>query len=407
MKGDKGYIIFFFLSCYLIFAVISIGYGKIQLDEREFHIPTAKSFYSKNIADVIQGNEYKTASTPLPYIITAFVHRLVGAEPKLQSVRVVNIVVSIFTTAVLIWLLNSLKIPGFPYIAVMFFYPYFLKPSFTFHMAGYGLFFYVLFLKYIDEEGIMHQILSGLALCFAVLSQQFYLVMAALPVAVILFRGKDSVPLDRGLISICVVILCLSPAFILFYFWGGLTHPNFRTWGVQFSVHNLTGVLSVLGITFLPVILSELKKIDRKLMVIFLGLSIILSVFFFPTWSEIPGPGVMPGMTFNLLERISVFSSLTGYFAKSLLIFMGISSLFVMIRNKFSNPVLLSALMLIVVAFSINKIPSERHMLPLVATAMIIMFPSVKPSYARDYWLPYQAMIGITYFFYMMFLTAG
>lgn len=406
LKDGRGYMLLIFAS-YLLFGIIAVGFGKIQLDERVFHLPTVKSFYSTDFLGVIKGDDYKTASTPLPYMITALLHRVAGVEPDLWSVRLVNITVSLLTLGILFWLLSSLRIAPFPYITVLFFYPYFLKPSFTFHMAGFGLLFYFLFLKYSGERGLIRQFISGFALCCAVLSQQFYLVLIALPFLLMALPGEDSVTPKKVISTVCKCSLCLMPVVFLFFIWGGLTHPNFRIWGVQFSPQNLAGVLTVLGITFLPVILSELRKEKTEWLMVMLLAGVLLGFIFFPKWSSIPGPGSMPGMTFNILEKISVWSPIAGGFMKTILIFLGILAIRVLFRNDHPRPVLLIALGLLVVAFSINKIPSERHMLPLVATAMIMMFPLVKPSHVRNIWLPYQAVIGITYFIYMMFFTLG
>lgn len=406
MKGDKEYILLILVS-FLVFGIISVVFGKIQLDEREFHLPTAKSFYGESFFDAIIGDDYKTASTPLPYIITASLHKAAGIEPALWSVRGVNIAVSFLTMILLISLLRDMKITPFPYIAVVFFYPYFLKPSFTFHMAGFGLLFYVLFLKYVSDKRSIGQIISGLALCCAILSQQFYLILAALPFLQMLLPGRANVTPGKILSLFVMIFICLVPVLILFFIWGGLTHPNFRTWGVQFSLQNLTGALTVIGVTFFPVLMTELKNENPKWLVAMGLAGFLFCFFFFPKWSSVPGPGSMPGMTFNLLERITVFNPIGGMISKTFLIFWGLFSIKVLVKSNATNQNWLMALGLMVLAFSINKIPSERHMLPMVVTAMIMMFPIVKPAFVRNTWLPYQALIGIIYFIYMMFFTPG
>ncbi|NUN07787.1 MAG: hypothetical protein HUU54_01265 [Ignavibacteriaceae bacterium] len=400
--GNKRVIFLILIICYAVLGFIAVQSNKTHIDEEGSHIPTAKSMYHQNIIDVIKGVEYKSASTPLPYLITALVHRIIKIEPNLKSVRMQNLLISLVTIILFILLIKNTRSESFIFALILFFYPYFLKPSFTYHMSIYGLIFFFLFLLTIRGEGLSNRFLAGLSLSMAVLSQQFYLVLFAVPLMKIVWAiGRNDVKREIAG-SLLILALSITPVLFLLILWGGLTHPAYRNWGVEFRFENMSAVLTVMGIVSLPVVLASVKQISRKYLITIIPVSIIIAIFFFPEWVSIPKAGGMTGMSFNALEKLSGSNEIIGVMTKSFFIFTGLVAIYVISLNNYKqNPLLLACFIMMLIAFVINKIPSERHLLPMVSMAILLLSPVVSRNQAQYIWLPYQILIGGIYFVYL------
>lgn len=160
-------------ALYLVFGVISIQTGNIHFDESNSHLPALELFTSNDPVTASLSAEYSSASTPLPYIIASLPLKLFNLKPSLSSARLVNIIISFIC---LIIFIKLVKKADFLYPAmILFFYPYFLKPSFAFFMSVYGLFFFLIFIYFILKKNNAGFFLGSLSLSLAILSQQFYL----------------------------------------------------------------------------------------------------------------------------------------------------------------------------------------------------------------------------------------
>ena len=192
---------------------------------------------------------------------------------------------------------------------------------------------------------------------------------------------------------------------ILFLLWGGLVHPAYTAWGAAFSFTSLTAVIVILGAVLLPYMAFNIKEIKLKELPVILILSLLLVVFAFPVWVNQPTVGGISGITFNFLAKVDGYISVFSFVLKVLFCFAGISSFVVFFRKADDDKSRFILLLYIVLAigFSLNRLPSERHILPLIVTAYIFIFNQINKNYILKYWLGYQLIIGTVYFYYIMF----
>jgi hypothetical protein len=192
---------------------------------------------------------------------------------------------------------------------------------------------------------------------------------------------------------------------ILFLVWGGLVHPAYRDWGTAFSLNGLTGVLVTLGAVLLPYMAFNIKAITLKELPILLILSLLLVVFAYPVWVNQPTVGGISGITFNFLSKVNDFSSVLSLLLKTSFCFLGMASFIIFFKQIIDDKSKLVYLLYITLAigFSLNRLPSERHMLPLIVTAYLFVFNQGSKESLLKSWLAYQVIIGGVYFYYIMF----
>jgi len=213
---------------------------------------------------------------------------------------------------------------------------------------------------------------------------------------------------ETGTKSVLHIIYFMLPfvlPMIVFLIWDGLVHPAYSAWGTAFSFSSLTGVLVTLGAVLLPYIAFNIKELKLKELPGLLNLSLLLVVFAFPVWVNQPTVGGISGITFNFLAKVNGYSSVFSFVLKVLFCFSGLSSFVVFFRKTYGDKSRIIFLLYIVLAigFSLNRLPSERHMLPLIVTAYIFVFNQMNKNYILKYWLGYQVVIGSVYFYYIMF----
>lgn len=288
---------------------------------------------------------------------------------------------------------------------VLFFYPYFLKPSFAFFMSIYGLMFFLLFIYLIQKKGNGRIFLAGLSLAAAVLCQQFYLIVFVFYAGYLMykeFRLKVSL---ESLLNVSYFLLPFILPVIVFLFWGGLVHPSYQAWGTVFGLSGLTGVLVTLGAVLLPYIAFNIKEIKVVVLIILLIVSVFLAVFAFPVWVSQPTEGGITGITFNFLSKVNDFSSVLSFILKTSFCFLGIASFVIFFKRIIDDKSKLLYLLYtaLAIGFSLNRLPSERHMLPLIVTAFLIVFNQESKASVLKPWLAYQVIIGGVYFYYIMF----
>lgn len=387
---------------YLILGFISVRNNNIQIDEAESHIPTVRTFYYETFFTALTGDLYKSANTPLPYILNSEIHKLFNRTPDLSGVRLINVIISFITLITFYVLLKRNSISAFPFLFIFLFYPYFIKPSFVFYMAGYGLLFFLCFLIFVEREGYINQILGAVSLSLAVLSQQFYLVLLA-PLIIYKLIAFTTIDYKKGLAVVFIWLVSFIPVALLFYLWGGLTHPNYRLWGIEIHVEYLSAILVVLGSVLWPFLIPKLKEIDHRIFFLFLITGLIIAIYIFPAWVKQPTPGGIAGYTFHLLAIISGYNFTIGIIIKTLLILSGLFVVFFIIHGIDGSDLLLKTVFIFfLLGFMLNKLPSERHLLPLLVTAMLLVFKSADKKTAVYLWLPYQILAGLTYFSYLM-----
>ena len=393
------------LVLYSIFGAVSLITLNAHIDERESHLPTVQNFYDNDIFIAIKGDGYKSASTPLPYLIVSVPLKIFKIKPTLFAARSFNIIISLITIFLFLQLCdcknNSLLYPAI----IILFYPYFLKPSFAFFMSIYGLMFFLFFIYIIEKKGNGNIFLAGLSLAAAVLCQQFYLIVFVFYAGYRLYRAYLIESRTGAILSLLYFLLPFILPVIVFLLWGGLVHPAYKAWGTAFSLYSLTGVLVTLGAVLLPYMVFNIKEIKVSGLIIVLILSLLIVVFAFPMWVNQPTAGGISGITFNFLSKVNDFSSVLSFILKTSFCLLGMGSFIIFYKKVSGDKSRLLFLFYIVLAigFSLNRLPSERHMFPLIVIAYLIIFNQVNKQIILKYWLGYQVIIGSIYFYYIMF----
>ena len=390
---------------YATFGVVSLVTLNAHIDEKESHLPTVQNFYDNDLITAINGAGYKSASTPLPYLIVSAPLKILNIAPTLFAARLFNILVSLIALFIFIRLCDEKKNRLIFPALILFFYPYFLKPSFAFFMSIYGMMFFLLFIYLIQKKGNERIFSAGLSLAAAVLCQQFYLIVFVFYAGYLMykeFRLKVSL---ESLLNVSYFLLPFILPVIVFLFWGGLVHPSYQAWGTVFGLSGLTGVLVTLGAVLLPYIAFNIKEIKVVVLIILLIVSVFLAVFAFPVWVSQPTEGGITGITFNFLSKVNDFSSVLSFILKTSFCFLGIASFVIFFKRIIDDKSKLLYLLYtaLAIGFSLNRLPSERHMLPLIVTAFLIVFNQESKASVLKPWLAYQVIIGGVYFYYIMF----
>gem|GEM_PF-2259661 len=404
---DRNKMYLLYIVLYLAFCSLSFIQNTAKGDEKEFHIPTAINI-NENLFATIFGEGYLSANTPLPYIIVDSAGQLFGIN--LIVVRTSTAIISFISLIMFSVLIGANSKKPVYYASLPFlFYPYFLMCSFVFYTPVYGLLFALLaFWFLLNIENRVSQFLFGLSSSFAILSQQFYIVI---PAAVIMWRvwllvkdRRKTSSIKKQIISILLISIPLLLPLWLFVKWKGLLHPMSQCHNISFHIENLTAVFTVLGLVFIPFVIS-LKKIDKKTIFIFAPVSLILGIFFAPQWGDSQGPGIFPGITFHILHIIENFSPIFSTALNVILVFFGlllIYSMFDYVENDWEKQLFFIGILLIGV-YSFNTILGEKHLLGLVTVLFLLIIPRLKQFTLKAYILG-MSVIGTLYFSYWLYL---
>lgn len=397
----------------MVFSIISFSTNDYKIDEYYNHIPTLEYILEFGFIEGTIGEGYNAANTPMPYYFVAAFYKILilpfysGDEFPylLKFARCTNIIVLLLFSFLLRKYLFQKNLSTLYSVIVICFYPYLLKTGFVYYQSIYGLFFFGLYLIYFEKEGNKSWFFSGLFLTCAILSQQFYLAMIpSKPLYHLFQKYKKSNSLrkiltsDSLLLNSFLYFLPLIFVFILFFAWSGLTHPNFRFHTVVFSPTNITAMLAIVGFTFSPFFLFQLKKINYKRLLVQCCMAILLTIFFSPKWSQGSEPGEISGITFHTLEFIGEFSIVIKTFAQFLLTVVGIDVIVESVKTSKIKLVLI--VVIFFCAFTFNAILSERHLLPLIVTMYILLLPRLSEKQLMV-WSLLQITIGSIYYYYL------
>lgn len=404
MIRNFGFEIIVIIFFYLVFSTVSLVTLNAHIDENESHLPTLKNFYTNDFYDAVSNEDYHSASTPLPYILVSGILRILDVEPTLFSARLINIIISLITLFLFIKLFNKYDYSLIYPSLILFFYPYFLKPSFAFFMSIYGLMFFLMFLLMIDKKNIFFTFLSGLCLAAAILTQQFYLIVFMFYAGYLIYKTSKSNLNSESIFRLLFFLIPIIIPAVLFIVWQGLVHPNYRSWGVSLNLSTVTSVIVTLGAVFLPYSLFNLDKINFRSLIIITIISILLITFAYPVWVNQPTPGGISGLTFNFLIRVNTYNAYLSFGMKLLFSVLGISTFLSFYIQLSDEKIKLYYFLFIVLAigFALNKLPSERHMLPLIVTGLLLAITNVRKEIMLKIWLGYQIIIGSVYFYYIM-----
>jgi hypothetical protein len=276
-------------------------------------------------------------------------------------------------------------------------------------MSIYGLFFFLLFIYFVKKRNGTGYLLGGLSLSLAILSQQFYLVVFLFYIGFLFYNSKKYNFNKEKLLDLPLFILPFILPLVVFILWGGITHPAYRYWDAEFNIQNLTSIFIVLGSAMLPFLIFSVSGIRKLHLVILLPLSVLLVLFAYPEWVNEPTVGGISGYTFHSLALVGNFSSISSFLLKVLLCMLGIASLFILYKKTGNdkNRLLYFLFLFLVIGFCFNKLPSERHLIPLVSMAYLIAFSLINKVFIYKVWLVFQLIIGSVYFYYIMFVYSS
>lgn len=396
-------------SFFLLLSLLKVD--NYTLDETVFHYPNLLNFYY-NGWDALFNDHYSAANTPLPYFIVAILAKLFS--PSLVLARIVTALISFATFLLFVKLLESYAVSKYFSFSILL-YPYFFVNAFVFYTINYGLFFLALALllwqknEKEKQHSLSGEFLTGLAFSMAVLCQQFFLVI---PFAIIAYRGcsflftkkmKRRQSFQQLFLSNLLLAVPLILPFALFFYWGGLTHPNFRSHTLAFYPSTVVAILFVTGFYFSPYIFFRRKKIKSVEAIASLSFSILLVTVFKPVFSDFQGPGLFTGLVFHLITIPGEIHPFISSILMTALTSLGVLVLVELVKSLKSRSdfALITMAAGLLLAYSFNTQIGERHLSGLMMILFLLLLPRMKETR----WLYPAAMTiaGIGYFAYWYF----
>jgi len=281
---------------------------------------------------------------------------------------------------------------------------------------NFGIMFLVWGLLYIPDGPVIsyrNSFIVGILFACSVLCQQFYLfIPVALVVNNLVYHSKylrSSIEhVKRMMISSILIMAPLILPGILFFKWGGLTHPNFRIHSVSFQPSVLVAILSVAGFYSLPFLVQIIRNLSMRSVLLLLAVAIPSGYFLLPGFNDRQGPGLFTGISFHLFY-------LTGqvwkYFPVILVIlftWLGLMVAYYLIRTSgtFMDKYLLTCCLFLFVTYSFNTLIGERHLLPLMVILFLMVIPRLKDRFAKPYIIS-MFILGSSYFIYWNYFKFG
>ena len=391
----------------LFFSVISLLTLIPKHDEVVNHLPTLLTFHETNIFYAMQSDNYLGANTPLPYIIIAFLCKLFHVTPSLFIARLAGILIASLTIFIVLRFISFVPIKDYFLLILCFlFYPYFLKPAFTFYLAIYGLLFFILTLLFLNKQNLRSIFFGGIFNSLAILCQQFYLVVPIWFLYKLFIDYKNGNDLKYISKRFFLFFLPLLLPLLLFVKWGGISNKNFPEHTVSFSfisLTNVTAILAILGGLFFPLIFEKMSKIKFKLALIFFIVALLLTIYASPHWHLVGGKGMISGYTYKVINTIITYIPTFAFILELILIFFGLLTLFLLYTKRNENKIINDYYILIIILIA-GFIPfgmlSERHLLHLIFLVFLIVFYKIRYRSTKLVILAYQIILGSIYFYY-------
>jgi len=297
--GLKSILIYIIMGIICLFCFISIFIAPSYMDEMNYHYPLAQSIsLSRALAP---GSDYASAYPPLPYFIANLFLRI---NDSLIMLRLLNFVVFFLAVWFFYQLAKKLTEDHLVLSLLFFLNPYLLKASYMFLLYNWGLLFMLIALNIYFSQGKARHWLGDLFLLLAVLCQQWMLVVV---LALMLYRLdlylRKQISLGLLLKNIVGKFIVILPALLLFYSWGGLTHPNFASHALHPTFEHLNGVLANVGLLMFFVVLANFRNIWKKSNVLLL-LPLPLLWLAIPRHSIGQGPQEISGVVSQLATKV-------------------------------------------------------------------------------------------------------
>ena len=288
---------------------------------------------------------------------------------------------------------------------IFLFYPYFIKTSFAFYLALYGVFFLLLSIYLLSKETERRILGAGFSSAAGILSQQF--IVALVPAYFLsVLINKYSKNDYTGLIKHILFSVPLIIPLVLFILWGGLTHPSWRFHGPDLDMTHVTASFVIIGGVLLPFTIDKIKSLHVIPVVILLSASIILVLLFSPAHGEYGWHGQVTGYTYNFISKLKSVSYFLSALFQIALCFSGLF-IFYKLAAEILNPtdklLFVSSIFFIIIYF-FDTVYSERHLLPLITLLLLLTIPRIKSKWLIKIWIVFQVIFGSCYFYYWLFI---
>ncbi|MEM4260919.1 MAG: hypothetical protein QXG00_06790 [Candidatus Woesearchaeota archaeon] len=387
--------------------LLSQLHDKFKIDEYYNHYPTVLAIYNDGLIKTLKSDNYKAANTPLPYLLSLVPYKISGKAPDIKSLRAFNSLIALLCLLVISYFTKYIHNENnFIHLGVVFFYPYFLKPAFTYYLSIYGLlfFFITLYVVKIQSETILKWFWVGLSVAAAILSQQFYLVLIPAILLHIIFFDESDIK-SKVLKSFIFIVTSLLLTLPIFIIWNGLTHPNYTFHQINLDFTKFTSIFLISGSILFFYFLSVIKNLDKKVFAIFLAVSFLLNTFLYPEFSIKGGYEKITGYTFHFIHIIENFNYVLSFLVRFFLVSIGLYGVYDLINKMVTQKdfILSLILILIIVGFMFNELLAERHLLPLVVLLILYSSFQIKSKHLLNLWFFFQVILGSGYFIYYLF----
>jgi hypothetical protein len=368
-------------------------------DEKEFHLPLAQQFYHAPALQVIFGEHYLAANTPLPYIVSTGILKMFGLEPDIYRLRVINLLVYLLTVILLFYGYLKRDILMFVIIA---FNVYMLKSAVLYYMADWGILFFCIFLILIKHwEYLPRSVTTPLIILvclFAIMAQQFYMILPAALLIGALMNNERRINgklLPYAYISLAIIIVPV----LLFVQWGGMTHPNFAGYNpVAFAPTNITAVLAIAGFNLSPYVIYKIVQ-ERKVYWLLALVALLCGWFLTPAYAHYMYEGAIVGTTFRFIDTIAIHTVVGTNLITAVFVYFGLLAFYEIVRTgrDFKARVMQSAAFLFSIVYIFTPRIGERHMIPLIFLLYLMLLPRVINKKLLYLWVAVQVVIGVIY----------
>ncbi|MFC2102927.1 hypothetical protein ACFLSS_00695 [Bacteroidota bacterium] len=404
-KNKSVYLMAVGVTVFIIFSTISIFQGKAKIDEYHNHFPVLEGMCENGFFNYIFGEDYKAANTPLPYLAPYLIAKALSIKPNIYIARIVNFIISFLTVVLFILVLK--RISGKPDLSLLIFlfYPYFIKTSFVFYLAIYGVFFLLLSIYILAKESKWRILGAGFSSTAGILSQQFIIAFIpsySLSILMSNFSKKNYSRLAKHILFFVPVIIPI----VLFILWGGLTNPTWRFHGPVLDLTHVTASFVILGGVFLPFAVDKINTLRFIPAAIFFSISLILVLLFSPNHSDYGRQGHVTGYTYNFISQLSALSYLFSVLFQVILCFSGLYIFYKLagdLSSSIDRLIFISSLLFIIVFF-FNTVYSERHLLPMVTLLFLLTIPRIQNRWLLNFWIGFQVIFGLCYYYYLLFV---
>jgi len=363
---------------------------------------------------------YRSSTTPLPYLIFAGFGKLVGFE--IWKLRLITFFLTFLAVNIFYDLCKQYKLPS-PLLGALslLFFPYVFFHGFTVYTVCFALFFEVIALKfYLVENPSIKSLLGGsIAATLAIYSRQEYL---AIPVGMLLYEFIHLVKENNYRATIkanflrwfilAIPLMLILPLFIL---WGGTNPP------VQQEEFYLTIIPQHLS--FVPIFIgayffSALVSIDFKILFknklfilfVFLILGSIYVAFPLEYSEEIQIVAVGKGI---ISHGLDLFAQYVGSFvSEALKAFLWIAGLILILSELLNSELdsikmkLFSILVSFVGLITLTPYVAERYYVLAVAPLVIIFHKSQRNWMVNLLWLLWLITISIVFSYWQIYLKS-